>query len=1226
MNKRKLFWLLFFFVLYEVLVWVGSLLFLADSSLLVGFVLSVCGVTVLLVYVLVARLSAAAAPPPAAAPGPPAASASPAAPQPAPAAASAGSSEAAALIQEANEKLARSPTLASQRVKSTIADFPLYFLIGSQGSGKTSLFLASKCEPDLLAGQVHRESAVVPTRLGNIWFADGTVVVEAAGDFFAGDVSRWNDFIASFHRPKGSSRLGRIFGGAVETRLGGVLLCCDASIFIGVPDSARLQAIARVVQQRLRSIATTFRRDFPVYIIFTKSDTIPYFGEYFGRLSEAEDGQILGCTLAGDAAAINENLTASLNKLYLSLADKRVTFLEREREAGKRPAIYEFPREFKRFRGPLVQFLLDLFRLNPLEANPRLVGVYFTGTRTVAAQAMDPDRSVIQKVGDVTRILRADDLRRLRSQTPDSRERESLVTRWSFVSDLWQQILRRRPAAVATQYLNQKQLLYRRLAFLSAIVVFGLAAILFANSFFRNHALVTAVQAAAVDTEPLRAGSTPTMRNLQQIDVLRARAEALVNNKPGWLMHFGFYEGRKMRDPVFSVYYTRFREYFLNPLIRRLEDQLSSLPAEQSASYPYGSVYSSLQTYRTVTHSPNEASCKPDAGLADRMMGLWRQDRALDPEGERIARANFQFFVSSLRANRIPEQLQVASKDDGVVQPGRRYLRAFKGAEPQYHRIIEQVNQEMGSAARLADLTHNTNYRRVLRVQEEVPGAFSRAGWDRVQQLIDSEAGGNASEACVLGNGGGALAALSAGAGLKDQIREMYIEDYVRHWKDFLAGASVLPYSNCGDAAEKLTSLKENSSPILAVLMLASLNTTLPKHSGSPLQQAGRAVDNVRKGFKFPFSRSKDDIKSQAAKGLGEALASAPTQDTITATFQPAHAVFEASPPNPDHWTDKRNTPYLDALGELQRAFQTLDRGGRCDESNEAANSQANAKLMAAQGVLDGLVRNFDNQGSYDAVKNFLESPLQAAKGLIAADPSEVAKRKLNGAQQQLCSGLNALKTKFPFSPQGDDASLDQVGKVFDPKGGLLAAMHQTLGDLVMKSAGGFTQKPDAPVKLSRTFLDFFTRMSAISDALYPAQGGAPGMKYKLSVEANPAIKEIAGTVDGEPVAMASKEYVWPGPKPGIDLRVLPVAGGSNALRSYSGPWAIFQLLSNADHTPGTNQFRLVNVQGGRRSNPQPILPDGSPIILDVTQYPNGVSQAFDRDFFAVSCPARITE
>jgi type VI protein secretion system component VasK len=207
----------------------------------------------------------------------------------------------------------------------------------------------------------------------------------------------------------------------------------------------------------------------------------------------------------------------------------------------------------------------------------------------------------------------------------------------------------------------------------------------------------------------------------------------------------------------------------------------------------------------------------------------------------------------------------------------------------------------------------------------------------------------------------------------------------------------------------------------------------------------------------------------------------------------------------------------------------------------------------------------------------------------------------------------------------GPIAPLEQVGKVFDPKDGLLAALRQALQDVAARPPGGsWTPKPDAPVKLSRGFLDFLNRMSAISDALFPQP-----MKYALSVRPNPAIKQVTGTIDGESVSMSNRDYTWPNAKPGIDLRVELAAGGNSALRKYVGIWGIFQLIANADGKTGMNQFHLINVgnpQGGKGSSPQPILPDGSAIVLEVTQFPNSVAQAFDKGFFTVSCPPKIFE
>ena len=524
--------------------------------------------------------------------------------------------------------------------------------------------------------------------------------------------------------------------------------------------------------------------------------------------------QVLGCTFPGVTAAqspTNESITAGLNKLYLSLADKRLEFLEREKDSARRPAIYEFPREFKRIRGPLGQFLVDVFRANPLQPNPRLLGVYFTGTRKVVGQAADQDRSAIHKVGDVTRMLRVDDLQKLRAQLPDAREREPEITRWSFVSDVWQQILHRRQTAGASLYINRRQQFYRKVAFISAAAVFALASLLFANSFRGNYSLVSEVRTAALQCEAVPQGAVPSTRNLQEIEALRQEVEALVGDKPGLLMHFGFYEGGTLLDSARHVYYTRFRQYFLDAIVRRLEGELSGLPAEQNASHPYDSVYSGLKTYRTISTSQSEARCKPESALGDQLMVAWRQDSHPDSDAERIARANFGFYVTSLKSSRLPDELQIPSNDDRVVRRGRNYLSAFRGVEPQYHQIIEQVNREKQSPARLADLMPNAKYRSVLRVGEEVPAAFTRpAGWDRVQELIESAAGGGAADSCVLGNGASRLSSLPAAASLKAQLRKLYIDDYIQHWRDFLTNTSVLPYGGCGDAAEKLGILKEN--------------------------------------------------------------------------------------------------------------------------------------------------------------------------------------------------------------------------------------------------------------------------------------------------------------------------------------------------------------------------------------------------------------------------------
>src|SRR5215467_11185238 len=95
----------------------------------------------------------------------------------------------AALIAEANATLAKAPAYAARRMPAPLYRLPWYLLIGPEGSGKTSTFLNSGVEPQLLAGQA--SSPVTSTRICNLWLAKNAIFAEFAGKAFNGDAGRW---------------------------------------------------------------------------------------------------------------------------------------------------------------------------------------------------------------------------------------------------------------------------------------------------------------------------------------------------------------------------------------------------------------------------------------------------------------------------------------------------------------------------------------------------------------------------------------------------------------------------------------------------------------------------------------------------------------------------------------------------------------------------------------------------------------------------------------------------------------------------------------------------------------------------------------------------------------------------------------------------------------------------------------------------------------------------
>lgn len=300
-----------------------------------------------------------------------------------------------ALIAEANAALARAPAYAAQPRKKPFYGLPVYFLIGPEGSGKTSTFLNSGLHPQLLAGDAGATNRSASTRLCNIWFAKNSVYVELSGKAFSGDPDRWRALVRAIQGKTGVASWRRLWQepeGGADFR--GVIGFLGVKELIGASaDPQRLERHCGDWRTCLRAFGEVFGIGFPIYQVISKSDAIPFFGDYFRQLSEADAGQVFGSSLPLDrfdsvkqgeliADVEAKRLTASFRALYRSTALRRISQLSGEPQQRLRPAIYEFPRELKRIRSSLVQFLTDAFRPDVLRPGAVLRGYYLTGIRS----------------------------------------------------------------------------------------------------------------------------------------------------------------------------------------------------------------------------------------------------------------------------------------------------------------------------------------------------------------------------------------------------------------------------------------------------------------------------------------------------------------------------------------------------------------------------------------------------------------------------------------------------------------------------------------------------------------------------------------------------------------------------------------------------------------------------------------------------------------------------
>src|SRR3954452_23294167 len=169
--------------------------------------------------------------------------------------------------------------------------------------------------------------------------------------------------------PAGAEAAAPIVGrrkGKQAPRAAAVCFDCESFTKPGASDAA--VAAARTLRARLGEISQALGINLAVYVLFTKTDRLPYFAEYVRNLSNEEATQVLGVTLpmlAGRPEGVyaeqeTARLTGSFEALFRSLADARPEFLARETDPGNLPAAYEFPREFRKIRSIAVQFLVDL--------------------------------------------------------------------------------------------------------------------------------------------------------------------------------------------------------------------------------------------------------------------------------------------------------------------------------------------------------------------------------------------------------------------------------------------------------------------------------------------------------------------------------------------------------------------------------------------------------------------------------------------------------------------------------------------------------------------------------------------------------------------------------------------------------------------------------------------------------------------------------------------------
>ena len=708
-----------------------------------------------------------------------------------------------------------------------LSNLPAVFLIGEQGTTKTSTMLHSGLEPELLAGQVYQENAVAATRAANLWFARKTIFVEAGGKLIA-EPARWMRLLKKLQPGK----LKSVVGGKGQAPRA-ALLCFDSEIFTrpGANESASI--VARNLQARLGEISQTFGISFPVYAVFTRMDRIPFFADYVRNLTSDEATQVVGATLPVRppqstgvyAEEETRRLNAAFTELFAALCDKRIDFLPRENDAEKLPGCYEFPREFRKLRTPIVQFLVDVCRPSQLRASPFLRGFYFTGVRPVVINDMSslpgslqsPQRMSLDAGGGATRIFKVGGQQEAAAYAPAPSSGTRKVPQWLFLSHLFNDVILADHSAMGASGSSTRTSMMRRVlltagALLSLLLLIGFTVSYFGNRALENRAIAASQQAPMLD--PL---GLPTKDSLDRLETLRQVLDELTiyeRNGAPWSLRWFLYTGSDMYPQVRQAYYNSFRKAMFAQGQGNVLAWCKGLPRTPSPTDDYQYTYDTLKAYLVTTYEYKRSTRD---FLSPVMIQRWLGKRELDPERARLAKLQWDFYAEDLKYSNPYE----TNSDGQAIDRARYFLSQFGAFERIYNYMLAEANKRNPSVNFNAKFPGSAE---VVVNNRDVAGAYTKAGWIWMMDALkkaDQYFGG---EKWVLGD---YPSATFDRAKLEADLMNRYAADYIAKWREYLRISYVVRYAGLRDAANKLNKTSSNQSPLLALFWLCSNNTNV---------------------------------------------------------------------------------------------------------------------------------------------------------------------------------------------------------------------------------------------------------------------------------------------------------------------------------------------------------------------------------------------------------------
>ena len=1012
-----------------------------------------------------------------------------------------------------------------------IYDLPWYLIIGPPGSGKTTILrnsglqfpLAERLGVEVIEG-------VGGTRSCDWWLTDQAVLLDTAGRYTtqdtnaASDGSTWRGFlnILKESRPR--------------QPVNGIIIAISLADIL-VQDEQERKRTVEAVKARLQEIMRGFGMRMPVYVLFTKSDLVAGFSEFFEDLEDEERLQVWGITLPMEASSTSSTALGALHPrmdgLLERLSSQVPNRLNDERLTERRRQIYAFPEQLAGIRPLLVGFLEEVFRPNRYSMQPLFRGMYFT--------------SGTQEGRPIDRMQTAY-ARAFGFDAPNPQPHSGPAKPF-FINRLLTDVIIRERGVVGRNRAMERRILLTYGGVCAACLL--LIAALGTHWYTGQKESEVEVAALDRDVDLIQLGiadydADPTLLTaLPPLDLLRSHVDRLqagaIEEQLEWL---NLDADSHLRDPVEQAYGRLLAGVGLPRIKARLEAAL-----QQAVSRRDPQAINELLALYLGLGNPD----KFDRSAVERWLTLeLEQALPLRPDLrtaiERHSQALFETWPG-------PQSL-----NQNVITAARRALVSVPPVD-QLYSALEEAGERY-PAKELTDVIGLDGLQILVRrspsrAAPQIPYLYTAEGFYGIfLRQLPTLASSHTSEDWVVGPEAKA-ASQEELATLLQAASDRYVETYIATWRSFLNDIDIRGLRDIGDANTVLATLSGSQSPVVRLLDFVANNTELPFQATAP--DGGEEADGTTPKALAQVGAAASALASRAASATGAGNRWPGT--TIARAFSDVIALSKG--------INGQRPGIADVQQDIIAAYGQINAIDSASDVGKAAFDAVRQRLQSK-----------DQRDALSRLSTTAVSQPEPLRHILGEIPGSLWSVTLSEARVYLneqwrrdvvgeCT--RAVLNRYPVHRDGrDETTLKDFGTFFGPGGTLDGFQTAYLGEFVDTTTRPWKNRlvRGDGLNLSAPFLSALERASVVRSTFFRNGTPSPAVNFTLKPTYLDAQAARVAIDTGSQIITYRHEpprtfnLTWPDPSSAqqIAITITDTNGNSSSIQT-TGPWAWFRLF-----------------------------------------------------------------